>query len=174
MTEHLSRPPYKLYTRKSDRKALILAVVLSVAVILALWGICSKAMGAEVIDMHAIMLIESGGNPYAINYETECYGLYQISKICLKDINQIKKGWYSVDDLLNPKINTYIAHWYFFERLPQLLKHYKIPITEITLIASYNWGIGNVVKWYKKGAHLMEFPSETINYIKKYKKLAKR
>jgi len=34
-------------------------------------------------------------------------------------------------------------------------------------LAAYNWGVGNVDKWLKKGGDFNELPKETQNYIKK-------
>ncbi len=150
-------------------KATLLSVIIISIFVLFLVVICR----AEIIDMEAIKMIESSGNQYAVNYETECYGLYQISRICLEDFNKNSRPQmtWDVEDLLNPEVNTYIANWYFNKQLPKYLLHYKIPINTITLIASYNWGVGNVVKWYRTGADVKELPRETQKYLKKYARL---
>jgi len=99
--------------------------------------------------------------------------LYQISEICLEDFNQINKTNYEPDDLFDPLVNEMIASWYF-KRLKQLLNFYNIPVSLTTILASYNWGIGNVVEWYRDRARFEELPEETRRYIEKYKELAQK
>jgi len=145
----------------------IAAVFIMVIIILFSLNI---ARAEIVINMQAIKAIESNGNPYAFNLRTKCYGLYQISEICLKDYNQIHRTDYAPQDLFNPFINETVASWYFKE-VNRMLNFYEIPVSITTVIASYNWGIGNVVKWYKNGASFKELPQETQEYIKKYQKI---
>lgn len=133
------------------------------------WMIFSfSAAHAEItIDLKIIKTIESGGDPYAVNVETGCYGIYQISEICLKDFNQFHHSHYVIKDLFRLAINEKIASWYF-GRIKEMLASYGIPINLTTLIASYNWGIGHVAAWAKKGMRFEELPVETRRYIKKY------
>lgn len=120
--------------------------------------------------MQAIKTIESDGNPYAFNSRTKCYGLYQISEICLQDFNQTRQTNYLPEDLFNPSINEMVASWYFKE-VDRMLDFYEIPVSITTVIASYNWGIGNVVEWYRNGAIFKELPQETQRYIQKYQEI---
>jgi len=139
------------------------------AVIMVLFSL--NIARAEIpINMQAIKAIESDGNPYAFNSRTKCYGLYQISEICLQDFNQINQKNYAPRDLFNPAVNEIVASWYFKE-VNRMLDFYEIPVSITTVIASYNWGIGNVVKWYKNGARFGELPEETQDYIEKYQKI---
>lgn len=114
----------------------------------------------EFIDMEAIKQIESGGNPNATS-PVGAMGLYQIMPITLKDYNQITKKNYKKEQLFDPDINTEIAEWYLTQRIPQMLKHYKKPVTTDNILWAYNAGIGNLVK--------NVFPKETKNYLYKYK-----
>jgi soluble lytic murein transglycosylase-like protein len=123
-----------------------------------------------VINLAAIKTIESDGNPYALNQRTNCYGLYQISKVCLQDFNQSHKTNYASQDLFDPRINETVAKWYFQE-VKRMLNHYEIPISLDTIIAAYNWGIGNVVNWYDNGADFTQLPLETRSYIEKYQRI---
>jgi hypothetical protein len=66
-------------------------------------------------------------------------------------------------------VNTKVAKWYF-GKLEGYLKHYNIPVTDEHLLAAYNWGIGNLRKWYEAGADPSKLPSETRGYIEKYQK----
>ncbi len=131
---------------------------------------CSVTHAEVAIDLGAIKIIESSGNPHAYNAKTRCYGLYQISEICLKDYNQRNKKTYRPDDLFNPLINEKIASWYF-ERIVQMLHYFKIPVSITTRIASYHWGIGNVTKWHAAGAHFEKLPKATQHYIARYRAL---
>ncbi|MFA6130320.1 MAG: lytic transglycosylase domain-containing protein [Candidatus Omnitrophota bacterium] len=123
------------------------------------------------INLQAIKIIESGGNFLAFNSRTECYGLYQISKVCLRDFNELNQASYTVEDLFKPSINEKVASWYF-GRIRYMLNFYRIPVSIETLIASYNWGITNVVRWYGQGADIQQLPEETRSYIQKYGELS--
>jgi hypothetical protein len=125
---------------------------------------------AEAIDLEVIKTIESEGNRLAFNSRSKCYGLYQISEICLLDFNQINKTSYVPAELFDPHINRMIAGWYF-KRIQRMLAYYKIPVSATTLIASYNWGIGNVVKWQRNEGKFNNLPKVTKRYIARYRKL---
>lgn len=116
-----------------------------------------------VIDMDIIKSIESGGNPYAIS-SVGARGLYQIMPITLREFNNFNETSYTVDDLFNSEINSNIANWYMFERIPQMLRHFKKPVTLRNILWAYNAGIGNVVK--------DRMPDQTKNYIQKYERLS--
>ncbi len=125
----------------------------------------NSAQKSNIVNMKYIEKIESQGNAKAYNKSSKAIGLYQITPICLKEYNNFHpKRKYSSKDLYNPCINYIVAEWYIRERIPQLLKYYKKPVTIENILISYNAGIGYVVK----GKSL---PKETIDYIKKYKKL---
>lgn len=119
------------------------------------------------IDLRAIKTIESNGNPFAFNARTKCYGLYQISEVCLQEFNALEKKDYRLQDLFDSSVNEEIAGWYF-ERLQYMLDHYGIKVNVTTVLASYNWGIGNVVRWYRAGGSRAGLPAETRAYIDKY------
>jgi len=116
------------------------------------------------INMKIIESIESGGNPNAINKKSGAMGLFQIMPNgALAEWNNFNpKEQYSDRDLFNPEVSTKIASWYMNKRIPSMLKTYKIPDTIDNRLIAYNFGIGNL----KSGKPL---PSETINYLKKYK-----
>jgi soluble lytic murein transglycosylase-like protein len=122
----------------------------------------------NIIDLKAIKTIESDGDPYAVNVGSGCYGLYQISEICLKEFNQFHRSHYGTKDLFKPAVNEMVAFWYF-GRIKDMLARYQIPINTTTLIASYNWGIGHVADWAKEGMRYGELPAETRRYIEKYR-----
>ena len=129
---------------------------------------------AEEIDINIIIQIESSGNPNAYNEKSGAIGLMQITSIVVDEWNN---GWgfeYNVGDLYNPRINVRLGKWYLLRIKEHYLPHYKIPVTIENILASYNWGIGNVVKWHKKGGKFKDLPKETQQYIKKYNKEEKK
>ena|SRR3990167_8878322 len=99
------------------------------------------------INLEAIKMIESNGNPKAYNKISHARGLFQITPICLADWNQYHKNeQYTIDDLWSPQVNEKIARWYITIRIPQLLKHYNQELTIENIITAWNWGIAHVGK----------------------------
>jgi len=149
--------------------------------VLLLTGFCELASASEPvtrIEIETIVQIESSGDPNAYNKHSEARGLMQITPICLKEYNQYKKEHYKVEHLFDEQVNITIGTWYINKRIPQMLKYYGIDNTSIKeldlyIIACYNWGIGNVVKWYKKKGKIENLPQETQNYWRKYVTLNK-
>jgi len=139
---------------------------------------CKPANAIEV-DLEIIKQIESGGDPHAYNKHSGATGLYQITKPALDDFNRFyceqypKHGVIYTDcyqnslrhmhQMYEPYENWFVARWYMNTRIPQLLKHFKHEDILENRLISYNCGVGCVGK---------ELPKETINYIKKYKRLA--
>ena len=117
----------------------------------------------QTINLTKIAKIESNFDSTAINPAGDCYGLFQISEICLKEYNLKHKTNYKIKDLFSVAINGKIAKWYFEVRIPQLLKAYGYKITINNKIICYNAGINTLVK-------NKEIPSKTVWYINQYKK----
>jgi len=114
------------------------------------------------IDFEKIMMIESSGNPKAYNKKSQARGLYQITPIVLREWNQYHPRMkFKDNDLFNKQVNTHIAKWYLTERIPQMLKAYKLPLTIENILISYNAGISKTIKG--------KIPKETQEYINKYK-----
>lgn len=113
------------------------------------------------IDVNAIAKIESSLNPAAVSFLGEKYGrgLHQISEVALKDFNSFSKVKYSPNQLFNPAVNTEIANWLLSKRYPQILKAYRLPLTEENLLTCFNMGCASI----KKG-------KTATNYIKKYRR----
>lgn len=140
------------------------AILVLVTLILMLIAVSVKA---DQIDMHAIMMIESSGNPLAHNKKDDSRGLYQITPICLKEYNNFHPGAeYSMDDLWNASVSTLIAEWYINKRIPQMLRYYKKPVTVENIIISFNAGISYAV-------NDKPLPKITQEYLKKYERMAK-
>ena len=145
-----------------------LLCLLSIAIFTLL---AASHVSALEINLDAIKSIESSNNPLAYNAKTRCFGFYQISKICLQDYNDFHNTDYQAKDLFFPILNKKIAVWYF-KRIEQMLGSYTIPITMVTVLASYNWGIGNVARWHAGGGAFKNLPKMTQAYIRKYKTIA--
>jgi soluble lytic murein transglycosylase-like protein len=108
--------------------------------------------------MDAVIQVESGWNANAVNKKSGATGLGQITQIALQDFNRMNKEKYTIEDMKDPQANMRVTNWYLYDRIPSMLNTYKIPVTIPNILASYNFGIGNV----KKNKPL---PKETINYI---------
>lgn len=136
--------------------------------------------GEVEIDMDRIMLIESSGNPNAVNKRTGAIGLYQITPIVLEDWNMKPSGncdlnrndffWnckiYALH-LYDPFINIEIAYWYMEYRIPQMLKNYDLEDTVEARLISWHDGIGNYKK-YVNGKR--KLGKEMRGFLKKYYK----
>lgn len=118
---------------------------------------------ASSVDLSAIKQIESSGNSQAFNKHSGAIGHFQITEICLQDFNELNKTSYSKQDLFNPQVNKLVASWYLEVRIPQLLRHFKYPVTVQNALIAYNCGIACL----KRPA----LPKETLTYLKKYKEL---
>ena len=130
-----------------------------------LLGLClliSETCYAE-INPKIIALIESSNNPKAFNARSGARGLMQVTKPVLDDYNRIHNSKVTLEQLFDGKTNLVIGSWY----LSWLSS--KLSSDEEVLIA-YNWGIGNLRK-YQAGKKTL--PTETINYLRKYKELSK-
>ena len=127
----------------------------------------SKVGHAEIvpqIDLHAIAMIESSGNPKAVGLAGDS-GLFQITPVLLKEYNALTRSAVRQDELFHPGVSRKIADWYLHKRIPQLLRHFKKPVTVRNIIIAWNAGI-NVVK---KGTKI---PRVTAQFLKKYERSA--
>ncbi len=140
---------------------------------MVLYFLClASAEAAVLLDLRVIRSIESGGDPAAVNVATRCYGLYQISEICLADYNAVNRARLTTQDLFRPDVNEKVASWYF-KRIVEMLLSDRIPVTLETVIACYNWGIGHVRVWAESGMRPQDLPSETRSYIEKYLRISR-
>lgn len=126
-------------------------------------------------DIYSIIEIESSWRPTVVSPVGQ-KGLMQITKPQLDTINQIYNKNYTMDDLDDPKINTYVGmryiRWlwrYFSKHIP------NIEDRKFFVIQSYNWGLGNVMKMILNTGNKYDsvdikelFPIETKDYIIKF------
>ena len=113
-------------------------------------------MPDQLLD--ALIFAESSNNPNAKS-DKNARGLMQITDPALTDYNTYKQADYTMDQMYDPSLNQAVGTWYLNQRIPQMLKHYKLPDTTEYRLWAYNAGIGNVVKGIK--------PKETQDYIAK-------
>ena len=126
----------------------------------------ARAEGETKVDMNKIYSIESNNNPKAKSGKG-AIGIGQILD-ALKDWNNLKpKEKYTAQDMYDAAKNKKVAEWYMNERIPQMLRAYKIADTVDNRLIAYNFGIGNLKN--KK-----PLPKETIDYLKKYHAKEKR
>jgi len=149
-----------------DRQQIIFGVIIGILICILITSLVSLAFGEE-IDLNIIRHLESRGNPFAVS-KAGCIGQYQISKSVLKEYNKFHNSTYSTGHLFIPSINRRIALWYLTKRIPQMLRYYKLPTSLLYILASYNWGIGRVVKWHKKSGQFKDLSYETQRYIVNY------
>ena len=137
---------------------------LALAAITASRGKMAHAMETPVrIDLNAIAMIESSGNPKAVSHDGSI-GLFQITPVLLMEYNALTRSNVRQAELFRPEVSRKIADWYLHKRIPAMLRHFKKPVTVRTVLISWNAGI-NVVK---KGTKI---PSITSLFLKKYNKI---
>lgn len=155
---------------KNYHSTLDLIALAAIAIVMAMFLtiVVPEAYSAQLeVNMDAIKMIESSGNPRAYNKGSKARGLYQITPILLKEWNNFHpKQQYTADSLWDIEVNVEIANWYLHNRIPKMLRYFKKPVTIENVLISYNAGINYVVT----GNPL---PTETKNYIKKYARLTK-
>lgn len=144
---------------------LVILMVIGVAIVAH-----ASPMSSPEINLAIIADIESGGNPLAYNARSGAVGKYQIMPIVIKEWNAryIKELYYLPKDMYNAVKSREVADWYLNARIPQLLRAYRLSDTLINRLACYNWGIGHVRHWVRRGSRWNELPKETRNYIKRY------
>lgn len=119
------------------------------------------------VDLDAIVKIESAGKPKAFNRHSQARGLFQITPIVLQEWNNFHpEVTFKLEELFDPKINEEVARWYLGVRIPQMLRHYEKPVTIENIIICWNAGIKYVLLHDR-------IPTETSNYIMRYRKLTK-
>lgn len=119
------------------------------------------------IDYNQVGLIESGGKEKIISKEN-AIGIMQITLPTLKEYNTINHTRYTTRDLFDSIINKKIGIWLLDIRIPKYFIIAKIPNKLNYRLIAYNFGIGNTIKWYRKGHIYNNLPEETKNYLIKY------
>ena len=132
-------------------------------------GNAQPSLPDYTVDIVKLAKIESSWNPNALNQNTKAAGLTQITPVTLDEWNRMHPHQkYLYQHLFHPEANLEIANWYANTRIPQMLKAYGLPVTLDNILASYNWGVGNVQKMYQSGKQM---PKETRDYLAKYRSI---
>ena len=114
-----------------------------------------------LVNLDKVISIESDWKADAYNKKSKARGLGQITPIALQDYNNLNPNdKYTYEQLDDPQINQKITYWTLTERIPQMLRHFNVPVTTDNILWSYNAGIGRVVEG--------KLPEETRKYIQKY------
>lgn len=114
--------------------------------VLSIIVLYSSNVYAVEIDLSAISHIESSNNSAAIGDGGQALGLYQLHKCVIQDYNEAHDTSYLHQDALSSTISHKVVSWYVQDRIPALLKHFKIPVNTENVLTAYNLGIGEVVK----------------------------
>lgn len=120
--------------------------------------------------MEIISKIESNHNPNAVS-PAGARGQYQVMRPTWDECTELMGvDWDYDTDWKDPVKNKAVGEYYFYTRIPDMLKAYKVPVNIETQLACYNGGIGRVVKaWRKDSQNWKQYlPTETRNYIVKY------
>ena len=152
---------------KQEYEICAFYVVMSIVMsgIILLIALCTNGYAEPIVDLSIIAKIESSNNPFAWNKADDSRGLYQITPICLKEFNNYHSKKYAARDLWNVKVNREIADWYFNQRIPQMLRYYKVEDTLENRIIAYNAGIAYLV-------NKNPIPRITRLYIAKYRRFS--
>jgi len=127
------------------------------------------------INLSKIHKIESlsGKDPGAFKINSKgALGHFQFLKGTWDQcVGAMGKNWEWEKGALDYNKSREVASYYFNRKIPSMLKEESIPDTLETRLAAYNWGIGHLSDSYKKykDKWIKKAPSETKNYITKYK-----
>ena len=121
------------------------------------------------IDINKIISIESHGRSNAVSNKG-ARGIMQIMPDTWNELVKKMGKSYATADINDPIKNKEVGTYYLNIEIPKLLKSANIPVNTKTILAAYNWGVGNLKNsWQKHGENWDKFaPLETKNYIYKY------
>ena len=136
-------------------KTVMILMVLAV-------GYGGKAWAGPMIDLGIIAKIESSGKEGAINKGEQAYGLYQIRQGVIDNYNKLSgsRRRYKLEDMLDHDKAYTVANWYLHDRIPAMLRHFKLPVTKERVLWAYNAGIKAVLEG--------RMPKKTVKYLNDY------
>lgn len=153
----------------SRARLIPLCVTIIIIVMFILMFSCTKAQAQNIpcpaVDLNIIATIESSNNPLAYNERSGARGLYQLTAIAWKDVQNHFPELSTIpfSEAYKPQVARLFA-----ERLITInkgyLRHFGLDLSLSNQLFCYNAGIGRV----KQGI----MPKETKNYILKYKELS--
>ena len=106
--------------------------------------------------LSAIAMIESSGNPNAINESEQAFGLYQLRQIYIDDVNRTQGTNFTHQDAFDVEkaeqiVMLYTIYWCERRNLPMTAE--------------------NILRFHNGGSNWIHKPHKTDAYIKKCKKL---
>ena len=123
--------------------------------IITLLSLSSNAINLEGI-YNVIKYVESNNKTTAIGDNGEAFGIVQIHKICVDDVNRIYNTDYKHQDVFNEACAIEIFNLYLIEGIRLYVLKYKREPTEQDIVRFWNGGIysGHLRKttlkyWYK-------------------------
>lgn len=149
--------------------ALIVACLLCVAAMGAGRRVLAESESYEAHgladEINRIIEIESHGNPLARGRAGEL-GLMQIREATWKEVCRLVEADWPFEDAINPFRNIMVGTTLWRTVIPGYLKAYGLPDNPYMRLAAYNWGIGNLVKHYRRHGTrwLEELPTQVHGY----------
>ena len=161
-------------------KRMLSATICLIVALLVLYVVCAarvvyaESMIPKLVDVNALAQIESGNNPNAVGKHGEhgcCQIMEETWNECVGRMDRDDVMWekYSFD----PEANKSVASYYVNARIPQMLRHFRIPDTLDARLACYNWGIGKVRRLWVRDHNLDRLPVDVKEYISRYRKALK-
>ena len=126
------------------------------------------------IDIERLIQAESLGRPDAVS-PAGARGPAQMMKQtfieCARALGHAD-DWQWPADAHDPGVARMAANHYVNTQIPRMLRHYDVPDNVTTRLAAYNWGIGNITRWWKRQGplpgHELGLPAETRSLIRRY------
>jgi hypothetical protein len=105
-----------------------------------------------------IEVVETNSNPLAIGDRGRSFGILQIQKICVDDVNRIYKTSYTHRQMFQPQCAREVFYLYINAGIDRFERLYKREPTEKDIVRMWN---GSIYNGYKK--------TSTIKYYRKYR-----
>lgn len=118
-----------------------------------------------MIDIAHIIWIESSSDENIPPSEDGALGLCQIMPDTLGDFNLKMKKKYTVEMLKDPMISIEVCEWYLTKEIPYMLATKGLYEMPDVILACYNAGFGNYMKYYRG---IKDLDYEATHYIEKY------
>lgn len=109
--------------------------------------------------------VETGNNPNAIGDGGDSYGVLQIQKACVLDVNKYYGTKYKHEDMFRVECAVEVFKLYAQMGIDRYVKRHGIEPTEEVIVRNHNGGI------YR--GHRIEATKEYYDRYKKWKKLIK-
>lgn len=102
-------------------------------------------------------IVETNSNPDAIGDSGKSFGILQIQKVCVDDVNRIYGTKYTHDEMFNPECAKEVFYLYLNAGIERYRNKYNKEPTEKDIVRMWN---GGIYKGYRY--------KQTIKYYNKY------